>query len=257
MTRFTPVAVSLFLLLGCGGSSAHGTHLRQAVARPPMVATPPAVTPGYFPGTPAEPVYTPNGAGLPGERVPGQQAQPVPTSPNKRILPASNEPGLWAADGAPRASDGDGHTHPLFGLFYPHPPGDVTGEVSAMMDRCAESMLAAAQKAGVLAAIEALPKPVKFCMSARAFAHCADATWDEIGREMLDDDRRHELAGMSKTDAAMLLMQIGRNNIAHHCRRAGFSDDLWRVLEDNAPLLDAMTARWKAERPKPAKQPKN
>lgn len=85
----------LFILAGCS-TSTHSSY--QQTARPAVYRPPPVNTPGYYPGTPAEPVYTPNGAGLPGERVPGTTQSPVQRSPNKRILPPTKEPGLWAAD---------------------------------------------------------------------------------------------------------------------------------------------------------------
>lgn len=95
MTR--TLAVLVVLLSACAAPSVHGPAFQQAApARAPMrpPAARPVVNSPHFPA----PGATPAGAGAyRGEPLPSAS---VPRSPNKRVLPASAEPGLWAADGA-------------------------------------------------------------------------------------------------------------------------------------------------------------
>lgn len=65
----------------------------QAQAVAPAPAPPPA-PPVTFPA----PRYTPAGVGAPALGQPGQQVAPTARSPNTRVLPPTDEPGVWAAD---------------------------------------------------------------------------------------------------------------------------------------------------------------
>jgi hypothetical protein len=136
---------------------------------PAPVPRPPVVTPGYYPGTPAAPVHTPAGAGLPGERVPGQ-VQPVPRSPNKRTLPPTEEPGFWAADGAPTAA----LTEPkIYGITIPFPPLATPAD-KALVNLCAEQVNEVSETGKVAEFVTTnYPEDVRRCLALSAFSHCA------------------------------------------------------------------------------------
>lgn len=181
MNRF----LLLLLLAGCATSSPRAFH--QAVMRPAPYRPPPAYTPSYAPGTPAEPVYVPVGAGVPGERVPGPvvpAAPAVPRSPNKRVLPRTDEPGVWAADGARGVFVG---AEPeLFGVNIPFPE-DATTEAARDLTRgCIKEMNDAAAASSTRRTISDLPSDVRRCMAMIAYAHCA-ATRFAVAEQLAKD----------------------------------------------------------------------
>jgi hypothetical protein len=114
------------------------------VMRPP--ATPPVVTPNYFPGSTGNPVHTPAGAGASHGGLAEHGKAAVPRSPNKRILPPTKEAGLWAADGAPVASNAPGTM--LFGLIAPFPQDKPSVETLKWLHTCAGAMDEAAKDSG-------------------------------------------------------------------------------------------------------------
>lgn len=122
--RYLP---ALLLLLGCVT-----THheLRQAAAAPAYRPPPVAYT-----SPPAQP-YAPRGAGAPLVGQPGAPAPVVPRSPNKRPLPATREPGLWAADGAKASTELE--ERKLLGTYLPGLKGVVDSDGFAK--RCAAEM---------------------------------------------------------------------------------------------------------------------
>ena len=177
MTQFL-LAVFLLLLVACGAPSAHGPSFQQAAVRPAPAAPPPAYTPGYAPGTPAEPVYTPQGAGAyRGEPLP---STPVERSPNKRILPASNEPGLWAADGASTATlggpNGLGVTvlGVAFDLGLELRPERAAMECSKAVNDASDSTIHWSKHTLTF------PTESMRCIAARAFLRCATSVLDDV-----------------------------------------------------------------------------
>jgi hypothetical protein len=178
----TPLLVVSVVLLAtaCGTPARHGGSLHQAAApMPAPVPRPPVHTPGYYPGTPAAPVHTPAGAGLPGERVPGQ-AQPVPRSPNKRTLPPSKEPGLWAADGSAPRSSAITERHQIYGVDIPYPPDTDSLEEVAITDICTKEWSHATKEANQDTFIKSFPLDVRRCLAAQAYAYCVGAFFDAI-----------------------------------------------------------------------------
>jgi hypothetical protein len=117
------------LLLGCA-TPTPGSYQQATAVRP--APRPPVYTPGYAPGTSAEPTYTPQGAGASHGGLPGSSSS-VPRSPNKRILPATKEPGLWAADGAPSASR---NTTPRILKFELAPPVSLSNTFGTLVAKC-------------------------------------------------------------------------------------------------------------------------
>jgi hypothetical protein len=156
MTRLLPVVSAVFLF-------SLGAHAQVPAVRP--VPRPPAYTPGYSPGTPPDPVYTPPGTGLPEVGQPGTHAAPVKRSPNKRALPASSEPGLWAADGAPKASASDAQ---IFGVSIPLPAVHGADAVGAMCSHAVTKAMRDARMTEVLS----FPEAVRACMAAQALYRC-------------------------------------------------------------------------------------
>jgi len=124
------------------------------------------MTPGFAPGTPAAPVYTPNGAGL-YDPTRGTQQPTVPRSPNKRVLPATKEAGLWAADGAPTASARE----LLFGVDIPDPAGSAV--LVDASRACVDTVAHAARAVGADKDAMLFPPRVRSCMAAWAYFMCA------------------------------------------------------------------------------------
>jgi hypothetical protein len=210
-----------------------------AMRPPPRPATVPALTPGYSPNTPPEPAYTPPGTGLPEVGQPGSHAAPVPRSPNKRLLPTSSEPGLWAADGAPVASLP--LMPPLFGEPLPYPPGVGNGEISRRLaDSCVETMTDAAKQAGTLEAILRLSPVVRACMAAHALKVCADAMWDRMLR-FSDVDHPPTAAERMQTEA---LMATANALKVDRCRQAAFEEAGESINEHEAGLLNKAIDTW-------------
>lgn len=157
--------LTLVVLVSC--SLAHA----QAMRPPPASAPGPAIIiqqPPTYPGA----TYTPTGTGLPTMGQPGTQRPAVERSPNKRVLPPTKEPGLWAADGAPVAAA----RHHLWGVEIPLPEGAMAHLVEREAWHCANGMDGVAKGIRKVAFIDTLPEDVRRCMVARAQYHCAFET---------------------------------------------------------------------------------
>jgi hypothetical protein len=168
MTRHLLTVLALLFLLPDAQAQA------PAVRPPARPVVPPALTPGYNPNTPPDPVYTPPGTGLPEVGQPGTHAAPVKRSPNTRALPdefsPKKEPGIWAADGAPKAT----MSTELFGYTIPRPKTAEGAE--DVLGQCVFTMSVSAKQAGKHAEIMEMTEAMRMCMALRAVAYCAD-TW--------------------------------------------------------------------------------
>jgi hypothetical protein len=241
MTRYLP-AFLLLLSVACAAPAYYGPEEYQQAApaiRPPP--RPPAVTPGYNPNTYEPPPYAPAGGGASHGALsePNTGKPPVPRSPNKRILPASNEPGLWAADGAPVASGRV--TPPLFGVPLPYPPGVGSGEISRRLaDSCVASMTEAAEQAGKLARIMRLSEVVRQCMSAHAMKVCADEMWRKL-QQSTDDDHQPTDAERTQTEALMMTANALK---VDRCRQAAFEEAGESINEQEANDLNKVIDQW-------------
>lgn len=123
------------------------------------------------PGVPA-PVFTPVGAGAPILGQPGQHRSPpvLPPSPNKRILPATREPGIWAADET-RAARDKADKEPVSVLDVPLPAPD--GKASTRPVRACKAMIdTGLVEAGLKENLAALPQNVRRCVVARLLEAC-------------------------------------------------------------------------------------
>lgn len=123
------------------------------------------------PGVPA-PVFTPVGAGAPVLGQPGQHRSPpvLPPSPNKRILPLTREPGIWAADEI-RAAKRD-KLDGIVGVAFPI-PSVMSPDGVDLVKLCEQTMSAALQKAKRTDKAKALPLGLRRCLVARLFQRCA------------------------------------------------------------------------------------
>lgn len=174
MTR-NLLAVSVVLLLSACATAPVGAY-NQAVMPSPVVAPPITYVspPGGIPGA------TPAGTGLGEPRSPDWNGREVPRSPNKRILPATKEPGLWAADTV-KATANDAPT--LYGVAIPYPDNAVTTEDRAAVGACVGTMNDAARETQQTAVIAAYPEDVRRCLAAHAYYHCASemySFWEKM-----------------------------------------------------------------------------
>jgi hypothetical protein len=105
---------------------------------------------------------------------PGQRPKEYPRSPHGRILPPSNEPGLWAAE--PPAASRSWTTGPpeLFGVTLPFIPNAATAEDERPTRVCAQTMGALLAKAEPQAELAALPPQARRCLAARLYLKCAE-----------------------------------------------------------------------------------
>jgi hypothetical protein len=219
MTR--PILLLLFLLSLLPDARA------QAVISPPP--RPPAVRPVVNPPDFPTPGATPAGAGLPGERVPNSIAPAVSRSPNKRLLPTSSEPGLWAADGAPHAVA----PPRLFGvdLVFPDAAKDLFERDEAFI--CLSTMTRAAQTTGTEALIMRAPPFARRCMATQAFAFCLISMREDLAeRKRTGQGYDHEEFTAISAMAAHA-RALGKTN----CQDLGVE-----LVPDEQKALDALAA---------------
>lgn len=148
------------LLTGCV-TSKQGQYYQTAAVPTPLPATVP-----QFP----RPSHTPAGAGASAIGQPWQSPGP-PRSPNRRILPPSPEPGLWAADekeDVTRAGQDD-IPAAIAGVKLPSPRKGSTADTR----RCAISMGKALAEANLYWAMNKLHPGARECVAARLFEYCA------------------------------------------------------------------------------------
>lgn len=190
--------------------------------RPPLVR--PVVNPPSFP----TPGATPAGAGIVVPTPEGGE-QVVPRSPNKRILPATKEPGLWAADGAPMASGGDAPS--LFGVALPEPTGAAM--LVEASRACVSTVEAAAKSIGADKGVAVYPPLVRKCMAAWAYLMCAKHRHEAMLPSPGADDKIDYEKANAVSRLVMHALQIERAA----CR------DVTRT-EEQMDVLDAIDAQW-------------
>jgi hypothetical protein len=150
-----------FLLLALTTAPVLAQAVRP-VPRPPgsTVVQPPL----SYPTLPS----TPEGIGL---YRPESGGAPAPRSPNTRVLPATTEPGVWAADGDPalRASASAAGASPeILGVALPLSPEGK----SAAAGSCASTVADILKRLGIEQELLALPEPARRCAAALLYAQC-------------------------------------------------------------------------------------
>lgn len=215
-----------FLLSACAAPSTHGPGLHQAAVRPAPPVRPPVMTPGYSPGTPAEPVFTPQGAGASRDRLPGAS---VPRSPNKRVLPATKEAGVWAADGASAPGE---QRLTLFAIDLPM--DNLSGPAQTALTSCAFEMTIAVRAAAQHAVFN-YPTDARACMAVRALQHCA-----EVVRRGDANRLRASLPRDWSTSKAYKSASDHLNMLARKMCTTELTDEQEAVLK-------AITGRWEWE----------
>lgn len=113
------------------------------------------------------PVLPRPGVGLPLPVHPGERERPpLPPSPNKRILPATREPGIWAADGAVTG------TVPQIAGVPIVPVPDPKGTILAVDTGCVESMDRLLTRDKHARGLALLRAAYRRCLAAGLYAHC-------------------------------------------------------------------------------------
>lgn len=148
----------VLFLVSCTAPSGREYHDGPVVERAPVF-----VTPGH----------TPAGAGLP-EYMPVYETPTIERGRDRRVLPPTREPGIWASD-EPRAGD----TEPvpadpiLFGVRLPFAPEAQTDLGRLPTRLCAFNMGRALSASSDFAQARRLNDFEKACLAAKLYAFCA------------------------------------------------------------------------------------
>lgn len=148
-------ALLAVFLLSCAAPS--GRTYRDGV---PVERAPVFVTPGYAPA----------GAGLP-EYMPTAERETVPRGKDRRVLPPSREPGIWASDSEPRAS-AEPFDGTVAGVSLPIAREMNTVEGLTQVAQCGLSLIDAAQRGKVMQRLERLPLETRRCLVAQMYRQC-------------------------------------------------------------------------------------
>lgn len=156
-----------------------------APARPPR--------PAYV--APPELPHTPTGAGASRDRLVGPEKEVVPRSPNKRALPSSDEPGVWAADGDPALASIPPSKFPrIKGFLFPFPPGlDDNDKARGPTEFCA-SVVEGALPEGAESRLADLTEQDRMCLLHTLMKRCADLRAAKQTRDSVENARRARLA---------------------------------------------------------------
>jgi hypothetical protein len=177
------------------------------------------------PPAPARP-----GVGAPVVGQPGSFTQSPPRSPNTRVLPSSNEPGLWSAD-APRASGATESGPVLYGIEMPAPE-DVGAVARFHAAMCARTMEDATQAAGKARLIAGLSRQQKACLALQLQLLCLVTVRSELPRAQRE--ARERLSAL--VDATSLAEEKACMGVAYGkgAMKKAFDDmgERWLYLPD-------------------------
>jgi hypothetical protein len=195
--------IPLLLLLLSGAAFAQGVPVPP---RPPM---PPAYSP-----TTAVPV-------APGYGVP--PSSPAPRGTDRRVLPPTREPGIWASD---RPLGPDGYPLPvILGYELPIPPDAVTPIEREAPSMCARMMTDAA-KAIHPDRLKAIRPDALKCLAARLYDVCASHTH----QEMLRAEREFRLVDHAMAQAFKKTAVTARAHLASTCAGVPVTRDTEEAL---------------------------
>ncbi|ATB40335.1 hypothetical protein CYFUS_005784 [Cystobacter fuscus] len=157
-----------------------------ASATAPAQAPVPSQAPPRVPTPFSVPRLTPEGAGAPVIGQPGDQVPPAARSPNKRILPVTREPGLWAADEPQAASRRSPELPPrtVDELLVATPsPGAPEAK------GCRQRLLRASRSSGHEETRRNLPQTPRDCLTARLVLHCVSSESTAFETQALNTPR--------------------------------------------------------------------
>lgn len=168
-------------LTGCATSAVPSSYhqaVRPAVPQPLIQQQPPS-----YPGQ----THTPAGTGL---YRPESGPAKVERSPNQRVLPATREPGVWAADGDPALMAGQIYGWDVLGVRMPVPENCDRREKWIWSQACANRLRNTVNGApDLLRRVTGLAKSERECLLAALFYSCLEGTYrsnpEEI-REIFD-----------------------------------------------------------------------
>ncbi|HLL01078.1 MAG TPA: hypothetical protein VK539_10850 [Myxococcaceae bacterium] len=126
---------------------------------------------------------------------PGSATAPLPRSPNTRVLPPSNEPGLWSAD-APRAAR---KAEPPVVFDFAIPVPDI--EPKAIRDYgslCATSVDDASRFEDIAKALNRLSARERACVAIRSYLACIGQLKDHLPRRIPESQRTQDRQGLAR-----------------------------------------------------------
>lgn len=183
----------------------------------PMVRPAPAfVTPGA----------TPAGAGLP-EYVPGTAA-PVSRGTDRRVLPPTREPGVWASD-KPKIS-GEIATPVMLGINIPIPVDDNGKPDYLFANQCAEATDTMFKESTLKAPAQRLRYEERECLTARIYDMC-------IG--YMNRDRKNNEQLLLVQGAERVVEAMKRSGIATAIVARGYLSEKCHP-KTNSPAVDAI-----------------
>jgi hypothetical protein len=108
---------------------------------------------------------------------PGSFSEPLPRSPNSRVLPPSAEPGLWSAD-RPRAARQEYLLPPVLG-FTPPAVMEEEAEAAVYADNCSRLVDDTRRLPSVAKALGRVSGREAACTGAQAYFFCLGKPWLE------------------------------------------------------------------------------
>ena len=133
--------------------------------------------------------------GAPVVGQPGSATAPLPRSPNTRVLPPSNEPGLWSAD-APRAARRE---EPPVVFDFAIPVPDI--EPKAIRDYgnlCAAFVDDASRVEAIAKALKRLSERKRECIAIRSYLACIGQLKDHLPRRIPEPQWTQDRQGLAR-----------------------------------------------------------
>lgn len=167
--------LTIAVLFVLAAAVAHAQAARPSPAPGPLIVQQP---PSYPPTT-----HTPPGAGASHGGLPAPATALTPNSPNKRLLPPTKEPGLWAADGAQATL---AMPYRIFDVEVPFPPDAYDALAKKQTGMCAEDLMDALLSSGLHDEVMSYPMDARRCMAAQSYRSCAGSV---LGHALRDRER--------------------------------------------------------------------
>lgn len=125
---------------------------------------------GTFTPPPPAPVRT--GVGAPVIGQPGMQPRTIPRGGDRRVLPPTRGPGIWASD-KPKTVPA---IPMIAGVALPYPPDVASADEKVMGRLCAAHMTHAIADTDTLQRIMQLGEAARICVAMRLYEHCTSLT---------------------------------------------------------------------------------